>query len=651
MRDYSPQAQVVPECLLVWAGEPHAVPPHSNALLWDGTSTGSSVRSIRDLVEEHAEEVRRRYLAWCHEFGETTAAGRPVRECFAFADGTSLWSQSVFVEQSAWRQRSLEPILKITAFELLLERMPAARVHFVGADGGLAETLRRVCRRHGVEFEWTRLRRSRRLSAASLVRALPQTLQGLLMLLYLLPSRLRLAAPGAVEEHTAPGSGNVLIAGPFFNFDVRVANSGGVFTSRFWTVLPAVLAETGLRITWLQTFYRHEEIPSPRAAARVMSRINQGCGPGESHVLLDAYLTLTGAARVARRWFAAAVESWHVARELERRQALDPVLRYWPLLRHDWARAFRGVLCVEGLLYAECYDRALRALPHQHEGLYLMEGQGWERALAAAWRRHGHGRLAGVVHSTIRFWDLRYHADPRRYAGGTAGYLAGPDVVICNGRVARAAYLSTAAVRESLVDCEALRYLHLTQKEKRERQIRTATLRILVVGDFTPAGTAAVLDLMETARTQLQIPLEVRMKAHPNCPVQPAQYPRLDLVLLPGSVAEQSREVEVVLAANLTSAAVDAYASGARVLIYDDGVSFNYSPLRGMPGVLFVRTAQELCVALHAAGSGDGRGGNVQNEPFFNIDTALPCWRAYLRSGESVRDRREAQRAPRNASR
>jgi surface carbohydrate biosynthesis protein (TIGR04326 family) len=649
MRDLSPQAQIAQECLLVWAGDPRALPSHPNVILWHGASTASGVRSIRDLVEEQAEEVRRRYLAWCHEFGETNTAGRPVRERFAFADGTSLWSQSVFVEQSAWRQRSLEPILKITAFELLLERQPPARVHFVGADGGLAETLRRVCRLHGVELQWTRLRRPRRLSAASLVRALPQALQGLLMLLYLLPSRLRLAAPGVVGEQAAPRAGNVLIAGPFFNFDVQAA-SRGVFTSRFWTVLPGVLAEMGLRITWLQTFYKHEEIPSPAAAARVLSGINQGCRPSELHVLLDAYLSLTGAARVAGRWCAAAVESWRVGRVLERRQALDPVLRYWPLLRRDWARAFRGVLCVEELLYAECYDRALRALPHQDEGLYLMEGQGWERALAGAWRRYGHGRLAGVVHSTIRYWDLRYHADPHRYIGGGAAHLAGPDVVICNGRVARAAYLSTAAVREALADCEALRYLHLAQEKKREGQSRAAALRILVVGDFTPAGTAAVLDLMEKARTQLQIPLEVRMKAHPNCPVLPAQYPRLDLVLLPGSVAEQSREVEVVLAANLTSAAVDAYASGARVLIYDDGVSFNYSPLRGMPGVLFVRTAQELCAALHAADSGDRRGGNVQNEPFFNIDTALPCWRAYLRSGEILHDRREAQRAPRNAS-
>jgi surface carbohydrate biosynthesis protein (TIGR04326 family) len=627
--DVRGQAQATTETLLLWAGKPDAALARANVVLWHGVPTHAGVRSLRDLVERNAEEIRRRYLAWCHEFGEATVAGRRLRERFAFADGTSLWDQSVFVEQSAWRQRSLEPLLKITAFELLLEQERPAGVVFVGAERQLAGVLRRVCVLHRIEFRWTRVSRARQVSRASLLRVLPQVLQGLLMLLYMLLPRLRLPGPSTKPFPGPDCRGTVLIAGPLFNFDAQAAVNNGIFASRFWTVLPALLKEQGLRITWLQTFYRHEDVPTPAAAARVLSRVNASCDPRESHVLLDGCLTLRGAARIAGRWVRAGIESVRVGRVLERQQALDPVLRYWPLLRHDWARAFRGVLCAEALLYAECYDGALRLLPHQSEGLYLMESQGWERALAKAWRRYGHGRLAGVVHSAIRFWDLRYHSDPRRYADDENRNRPGPDVVILNGPATRAAYLSTATSRETLADCEALRYLHLARQRRVEIARGKPTVKILVLGDFTTSGTAAVLALTQAARSRLQVPLEVRVKPHPNVPVDAAQYPGLDLTVLGMPAAAQAREVDVVLAANLTSAAVDAYTCGARVLIYDDGVNLNYSPLRGMPGVAFVRTADELCEALEAVSTSTGPT-LPGDDSFFNTDAALPRWRAYL---------------------
>ena len=50
----------------------------------------------------------------------------------------------------------------------------------------------------------------------------------------------------------------------------------------------------------------------------------------------------------------------------------------------------------------------MASLPRQRLGLYLCENQGWERIFIRAWRKHGHGKLIGVAHSTIGYWDMRY---------------------------------------------------------------------------------------------------------------------------------------------------------------------------------------------------------------------------------------------------
>ncbi len=616
--------------LLLWAGEAVSPPKHSNVVSWHAVPEHPAARSIIAVVEEHAEEVRRRYLSWCHDFGEVSALGRRLRDWFAFGRATNLWFQSVFVEQSPWCQRSLEPILKLIALELLLEQERPGRVQFVGEDRDLGAALGRVCLLQGVAFEWDKPRRRRAVSARRLVHRLPHAVQGVLLLARLAARRLQFSAPPLKVRDKNDPARTVLIVGPFFNFYADEPTRAGTFASRFWTLLPAMLKEEGMRLTWLHIFYRHGQTRTPAAAAEALMLINRSCDRGESHVLLDACLSFGGACRILLHWIRHAIASLRVERALQARWTADPLLRYWPLLRFDWARAFRGVACVEGLFQAECFAQALCALPSQGEGLYLMENQGWERALASAWRRYGHGRLTGVVHSTIRFWDLRYHTDARNY---TSQRSPGPDVVALNGRATREAYLSTLKSREALADCEALRYLHLRQDAlKLQTTADSRPLKILVLGDFTSAGTAAVLGLLAAAHDLVQIPLEVRVKPHPNCPVLPAHCPGFELAIVESPVAVQAHEVDLVLAGNLTSAAVDAYASGAQVLIHNDGNGLNYSPLRGVPGASFVRTPNELCEALRAAAA-CASPGRMPDERFFNIDTSLPRWRAYLGIG------------------
>lgn len=611
--------------VLLWQGAPEDAPGEEGLVLWQGAAHRTGVLSLTEYLDRHAEAIRRRYLAWAQDLGETRIMGRRLRERFIIAGDESLWTYSLFVELSKWNLRSMDRMLKVMAFELLLAERAPESVTFAGSDADLNRVLRGLCRHLRIGYQWIRLPRERSTARRPLRRMLPEVVRGLFAQAYFFLARLELPRPATPDSTDAL---RVLICTPFFNHNAD-QHDAREFTSRYWATLPRLLVQSGRRVHWLHLFYRHAKIPSARAAGEVLRRIQRDSAGSGSHSFVEAYVPLTAFLGIFGCWCRFVLESLLVGMQLRARFARNPCESFWPLLRSDWASAFRGVDCVISLVYAQSFDWALRSLPHQDEGILLMENQGWERSLARAWRVHRHGRLAGVPHSTIRFWDLRYHCDPRRYATQHRGFLPGPSVVILNGQAAKGEYLATSSVRENLVDCEALRYLHLRQGTPREVN-RQGALRLLVLSDYLLESTDELLRLVGSAQRIVRAPLQVSVKPHPNCPISLRRYAGIELRVVDEAVPQLVPGADLVLTSNDTSAAVDAYVGGGRILVYDDCRGVNFSPLRHIQGVTFVHNALDLATAIDKLWEGEGDHTHHQAREFFNIDTRLALWRRYF---------------------
>ncbi len=616
--------------LLLWQGRAASAPDHGNVLLWQGVAQGSGVRSLSEYLEDHGTEVRRRYLAWSHELGETRVMGRPLRERLRAPGAGSLWAVSMFVEQSIWKQTSLEKILKVLALELLLASERPEYLAFAGADRDLGRVLAALCHEWQIRYSWRRLPAEQSGPASRWWRRLPHALLGLAAPVYFLIRRWPLPRPRSAPKD--PRAKRVLICAPFINHTAEVRGARD-FTSRYWTELPKLLAREGYELVWLHLFYPHQRIPTAAMAAEVVARIEADSAGSGAHGFVDAYFSVPGLLRVLARWLVVAAESIVVGACLRGRFVRRPHESFWPLLRADWANAFRGLECATALFYLECFDRALADVARQDEGVYLMENQGWERALIRGWRHHGHGRLTAVAHSTVRFWDLRYHCDPRRYEPAVRHYIAEPDVVALNGAKARQEFLATCAGRERVVECEALRYLQLAPCSEPQQRAVGQPLRLLVLGDFLPASTAQLLGLFgEALPAPGPASPELWIKAHPNCPVEAASIGGVLPRIVTETVAALARAVDLVVASNTTSAALEAYLSGARVVVYDDRSGANFSPLRSVCGVRFVHDAVELRAALTVECETQDVA-EPSTAQFFHTDAALPRWRAYLGIG------------------
>ena len=287
------------------------------------------------------------------------------------------------------------------------------------------------------------------------------------------------------------------------------------------------------------------------------------------------------------------------------------------------------MVCIRNLIWLELFNEAFSKIPRQNRGLYLFEGLPWERAFIHAWKKHGHGKLIAVIHTTIRFWYLPYFADRRIINDKNFFSIPKPVLMAVNGIAAMENYLNLGYPKETIIECEALRYGYLEKfriapkKDKKSKEIK-----VLILADIFPLYTIQMLKLLEQAQSFIKSSISYTIKPHPITPVFPGHFPSLNLSLASGALEEIIGDFDFAYSTNLTSATVDAYFAGLQVVAMLNPEKLNFSPLRGYPNLNFVNTPAELADAFNQV-SFKEKNISDPNE-FFFLDPELPRWRKLL---------------------
>jgi surface carbohydrate biosynthesis protein (TIGR04326 family) len=615
-----------PESLswLVWDRSDSPPPGEASCILWRSfPAPGEEVHSIPAHLETNAVRLRARYLEWVHELGQGRAGDGTVIQKLAIRPRFSFWWMTLLVEKSnAFNSPQIINALKLFALEEIVGT-GHGRVLLASADATLARAMRGWCANAGRAFEWRRLTATvkKPREPRHFARRLPWLLQGLARLVQRVITQRALRGAG-IASVDATGA-QVTFCSYLFNLDRRAAADGRLGDS-YWTDLHGLLAANDIGTNWLFQFVPHDFVADAARARELIESFNRN-GAHRAHVPLDAALDLRAAWRALRDYIRIRARSSGLATRARFRPR-DSALDLWPLFERDWRDSLAGAAAMASCIDLNLFESILGRLPRQRLGLYLLENVGWEMAFVHCWQAAGHGRLVGVPHSTVRFWDLRYHHDRREFARDGDFPLPLPDLVAVNGPVARASLLGSGFPAERLREVEALRFLYLNSAEVPRASVAGASLRVLVLGDYMRAPTEQQLQWLSIAARELPPDTRYIVKPHPACPVLPADFPELRFTLTDQPLAELLGDCDVAFTSNMTSAAVDAAVRGVRVISALDGEQFNTSPLRGIDAVEYVTNPRELSTALARA----GRAAPRDTPGFFHLDRGLPRWRELL---------------------
>lgn len=615
---------------LVWDEEGPAPEGDWVAVLWRGYGEDHSMTgySIPRRVEEQADALRARFLAWLYGLGEAQIYGRRLVDLLVLRPGFSYWWMTLLVEKSHDRSAHLLDAVRMLALESLVGVHSARKIVLASGDKTLARAFKLWCGNAGLAFELCHLKGE--ANAAALARRLfsflPHPVQALASLLAYLWRRWPLRNSGKFQKLVSDD--NLTIVDYLFQLSPN-ALATGQFGSNYWTDLVPALDDGTAQVNWLHNYVGHEALPTARHACDAISRFNQNSPETQRHVALDGALSWSVILGTVRDYARIALVSLLLRKARKGYRPVDSKIDLWPLFEQDWRQSMLGITAIANCLFLNLFERTLKNLPHQALGVYLQENQGWEMAFIYAWRAAGHGRLIGVPHSVVRYWDLRYFSDPRSYLGAGANNLPMPDVVALNGSAAMSVLRKGGYPEDRMQEVEALRYLYLADPPEARMRAQEAPinrLRVLTLCDYLPVVTQRQLQWLAQAAHQLPMDTRYIVKPHLACPVLASDYPSLKLEIAKLPLAELLSDCDVAYTSNITAAAVDAYCAGVPVVSVLDGRAFNMSPLRGLEGVVYATGPNELARALrHGPGSRAAKA-----EAYFCLDRRLRRWRRLL---------------------
>jgi len=620
---------------VVWdqEGEPRAI--EGSILCWRSYGQYDSILSVPGYLEDHAKRLRGRYLQFIHDLGEYRVRHKRVIDHMDMGDGLSLWWMTQLAEKSPFKSPKIYDCLRLLALEELLIAIQPKEVLLVSADEALGQSIQRLCRNLQIRFRISRPRtHDRKYSLRKLYEKLPFLLQGLLSMRHFLSywSLVKVKKP---EWFSANGA--VFMCSYFIHLDPELCEAGH-FYSRQWEDLPALLKEDARPTNWIQLFLFSAVVPNLETGIEWLERFNRDSMSRSVHRFLQSYLSLKILIGVIWAWVCLNFKSWQLRGMQSAFTVRGSAVWLWPVLRREWHTSLHGPIALSNCLWIALFDAVLADMPHQKTGLYLCENQAWEKALLRAWRKYGHGEIIGVQHATAPFWHLYYFEDPRSLTRDAPLPLPLPDRLAVNGAAASRAFMEAGYPAKQLIEVEALRYLHLVQAVteggdsfNREVRRQPGKVRVIVLGDIVAESMDHLMALLEDVAARLAPGYEFTLKAHPGHRITLENYPGLMAKETHGSLNKVLANYDVAVAANGTSAAVDAFIVGLPVIIALDGNRLNLSPLRGAAGACFVSNAEDLAEALLSVNhttmvAATGRA------DFFFLDKGLPRWRRLLES-------------------
>ncbi len=595
---------------------------------WYGHTDPDGGHSLLKLLEENGEGLRSTYLRWVSDAGRSLYRGRSLTEWTALTETFSYWWMTLIAERSVWKTPAIIDALRVLVLEDVIADDPPDRLVLVSSEPRLRSSVQQLCEAHGVTFVWKKTLRDRALGRNepgrhARLHPLAAALATFAKYIYRW-WKLRSATP---MDFTGDGTAVMIVTRT--RHPTSPVDSTQIPHSNHWPNLPTLLDKEGIGSNWLEVPSEVGHAPRLSNWYRRLQRNGEQTGEDEVHVVLDSFLSGRVLLRVATNYIRLVMVYLRL-RPSRIRASLANRPWLWHLHNDAWKRSLLGSPAVENLVWLALFDKALGNAPPQRRGFYLSEGQSWEVALVNAWQRNGLGELVAVPHSTVRFWDLRYFPDIMVSSGGDTYSRPDPDLVAVNGSLSREVLNGPGIPRKSTVECEALRYMHLSSAPRwtPPSQSPDRATSVLLVADYLTEINEAMMRVVEETLPLMQPEPRFAIKPQPHGTMPRALVEQVRAEIRTEAISELVHDFDVALVSSGTSAVVDLYMLGIPLIVYQYEDNLDFCPLRGMADLPTVETAGELAQALEE--SVDWVDPPAPADNLFFLDPALHKWMALV---------------------
>ena len=586
-------------------------------LLWRqfvGADSNETTVSICDIVDQNSSEIRNKILTYISAV-QSSISNNP-HTSFEFRENFDYFWMTQFHSRPYTQSAELTNLAKFFALTEIVKENKTQQLTIYTNNEKLVRVFRNFAKSLKIEIKIIKIDSIKLpvFEQAVIKSLVPRLLLAILALITQIKISLAL---GRAEKQPSKNA-TISVFDYWYRFSPNIKSNQ--FGSQYWTTLVDHLDQT--QVHWWHNLVDQHKRSELKTARHQRTGFNSH--QSHHHEITDAKFDFRILFRTLIDYFRVFGSS--VPANKYHQSFIDPVsgTNFWPLFKREWLNSLRGYEAMINCIRFSRLESLVSTMNPQTYGVYLIENQPWEMALIYLWRNYNHGKLIGVAHSTIRYWDLRLMSDKKQFANTSK--MPRPDLLAVNGALAKESILATGYPTSEVVDVEALMYLHL--KTSQVSRASNSKITILVATDFLESATKAQIKLLSEVVHGSPNRYQILLKPHWSQKLDDLDF---DATTVSGKqdLSSYFNQVDVLYCSAITSAVIDGACSGLPVIQCLDPMSLNLSPLRGNPAIQTVRTSAELSKALQQI---DSHTAGIDADTLFHLDASIPLWKNLLKS-------------------
>ena len=570
--------------VVIWGLDSQPPVSEKNIVLWNrylpsknwAISPKSRFIAINDLVEVRAISYRSRLLTYLLELRSLSLKQNDLK-----INRVPIWDLLSFSEKSNYAESGLlNDLIKILALKdfLIENKVQVSNVNL--KDKEISKVIKNIC------YDGQKTERLARSSYQSITTDTLRNLKAIIYLLYSILYSFSFSKRNIELSKTA----KYRVIFQLYKFLKNNQNNQDSIKNH-WGGLRHSIVNSKQDVVWLcLDIFGNKLTDFLRNVLNRPEGLSQGSN--ELYVRVRSQLRFSAVLHVIIDYFKAVSSRRQLTAQLPRLENIEVSHFIASSIRNDCI----GPRLMDRIILSYCFNELKFIFQNSAACYYLAENYFWEKILIECFRSYSNGILGGVLHSTVRFWDLRYHnADAFEIADVKVDRFY-PDKFIINGPLARTCLIESGYPLEFLQTIGSLRYSAPDCSFRNQESQRCFDL--LVVGDYTEESFAKQIQVCNELAGQENLNLRIGLKIHPGFVVEGYNLAS-EIKLIEGLSFPQALGMSsVVLCGQVTSSSLEALYWGKKVLVLLDGDLLNLSPVRGLEGVEWVENAKQVLRVL-----------------------------------------------------
>jgi surface carbohydrate biosynthesis protein (TIGR04326 family) len=563
---------------------------------WINQSDKDDVISLISYVEINGRKIRNIYLTLISSLKEVKVNNNSLNDIYTCLGEYNLFEMSLINEKSFYKTPEINDIIKLIGFRELFKELKPKSVSISNAPAKINEIINEFCLSRKTSFK--SINQSSEKSKRKIYKYLPSYFQAFMWILLKYFDFVRCLK--IINRANYESSNTVYAIGYFTHINKKMINSGK-FYSGMWGSFPDFCYQKNLKIKFLHHFIPNKVTPNQYRGHEQINFLNKHSE--HKHSFVSNHSSTRIFIKTLKIFISKAFFSNRIKKSIINKINYESNLNLYSILKESIKSSTSGISLMENIYYCVHFDSLFKKLKHQNLGFYLMENQSWEFALINAWKKNNHGNLIAIQHSTVSFWDLRYH-------NPFIDRLYSPDKFMVNGLASKEHFIDFNYPTNKVLMIEAIRYMSLNKNlETKEQSIN------LILGDIITISTQRMLDSIKPISSD-SLKSKWVFKPHPANQIKTNKV-KDGILSVDDSIYSLFQKTDLIICPSSSGVAIEAYVSGKKVIVFIEPGGINTSPLRGFDNVFFVSDTKGILEALNQDIN------PVINYNFFNLDKRM----------------------------